>query len=167
MVKSQRHIREWLAEIEHEQWVHWAKNILPELQGLTRHHLPYGREVEAGNCGCEICQRIKRWERLFIPYSDLTEEQKDQDRVWADKSLSYLHSQGVVIQVERELPIDALGGDEELNKIAQKLYNALRIDRLQDGDLVIFAMFLRSLFESAGYVVVEPLITTFSKEIIC
>jgi len=61
-------LREALAELEHEQWMKWAKNLM-ERENLSP-------------------DRIQRWEQLMIPYSQLTEEQKDQDRVWADKSLA-------------------------------------------------------------------------------
>ena len=83
--------REQLAALEHEQWIKWAKAILPELKELTRHHLPYNEPKEAGNCGCQTCERIKRWEGLFIPYSELSEEMKDHDRKWADKVLKVIN----------------------------------------------------------------------------
>ena len=78
--EAKQQVIEAIANLEHEQWMKWAKSILPELQELTRHHLPYGKEIEVGNCGCKTCQRIKRWQALFKPYSELTEEQKEQDR---------------------------------------------------------------------------------------
>ncbi len=85
MVDSKRcEIREGIAELEHEQWIEWSKAIA---KAVT---LPQ--------------DRLERWQKLWVPYSELTEEQKDQDRVWADKSLDYLHSQGVAIKVEGELP---------------------------------------------------------------
>jgi len=100
--------RERLAEKEHDQWMRWAKNLLPELKQLTQLHLPYGDVREAGNCHCKTCERIKRWEKLFIPYSELTEEQKDQDRVEADQILSQTWDNGLpmfgVLDPEQELP---------------------------------------------------------------
>lgn len=59
--------REALAEIEHEQWIAWSKNIA-ETESIT----PARRE---------------RWEKLWRPYAELTEAEKDQDREWADKTL--------------------------------------------------------------------------------
>ena len=73
-------IREGLAKLEHDQWVEWSKAVAPEVSP----------------------ERQERWKKLWIPYSELTEEQKDQDRVWADKSIANLDSQGVVIKVDRE-----------------------------------------------------------------
>ncbi len=77
---NQEEIREALAELEHEQWVKWSQSIV-EVETLSP-------------------DRLARWEKLWIPYANLTEEQKDQDRVWADKSIELLHSQGVVIRIK-------------------------------------------------------------------
>ena len=58
---------EELAELEHKQWIAWSKNI-----------------VKTEKISFE---RIKRWEKLWRPYSELTETEKDQDREWARKVL--------------------------------------------------------------------------------
>ena len=57
--------REQLAELEHQQWVDWSKTIAHN-ENLSP-------------------ERLKRWQKLWVPYSELTEDQKDQDRVWANK----------------------------------------------------------------------------------
>jgi hypothetical protein len=54
---------ERFAEIEHQQWMAWAKSL------MEREELSHSR--------------IIRWNGLMIPYSQLNEEQKDQDRKWA------------------------------------------------------------------------------------
>jgi len=57
---------EELSKLEHDQWMGWAKNIL-KTEDITK-------------------ERQVRWEEdSFKPYKDLTEEQKDMDREWADK----------------------------------------------------------------------------------
>ena len=61
-------IRERIAELEHEQWIAWSKNI-----------------AKTGNISIK---RAERWVKLWIPYSELTEDQKDQDRIWADQILA-------------------------------------------------------------------------------
>jgi hypothetical protein len=61
---------EKLAELEHEQWVEWSKNIA-ETESIS-------------------WKRINRWLELWIPYSKLTENQKEQDRIWAKKVLKIL-----------------------------------------------------------------------------
>ena len=59
---------EALAEIEHEQWILWSKNIA-ETETITP-------------------ARLERWQKLWRPYSELTEEEKDQDKEWANKVIS-------------------------------------------------------------------------------
>ncbi|MFH0868994.1 MAG: NUDIX hydrolase [archaeon] len=54
-------LRENLASLEHEQWMHWSKE-----KG----------EIEL--------------QHLYVPYTQLPEEKKEQDRVWADKVLKLL-----------------------------------------------------------------------------
>lgn len=66
-----RESREVLAEIEHEQWIAWSKNIAETEPDLNP-------------------DRLIRWSTLWRPYSELTEAEKDQDREWADKVLSAL-----------------------------------------------------------------------------
>lgn len=56
-----------LAALEHEQWMTWAQSIMDtEPLTVTRKH---------------------RWEKLMIPFSDLSEEMKEHDRKWARKVL--------------------------------------------------------------------------------
>ena len=58
---------ERLAELEHEQWVMWSVVIS-------------GKEKISE-------ERYLRWKRLWVPYKELTEEEKDKDRVGARKVL--------------------------------------------------------------------------------
>ncbi len=62
---------ELLAAIEHEQWIEWAKSIAKS-EKLSP-------------------ERVKRWEKLYIPYDELTDESKEQDRVYARKVLNVLN----------------------------------------------------------------------------
>ena len=55
---------------EHEQWVAWSKT-LEKYGNITR-------------------ERLDRWKRLWVPYSELSEKDKEQDRVWARKVLKIL-----------------------------------------------------------------------------
>ena len=61
---------EKLAELEHEQWMQWSQAIA-------------SRE----NISSEI---FKRWQLLWKEYDELTEEEKEQDRIWARKVLALL-----------------------------------------------------------------------------
>ena len=61
-------LREELAALEHSQWALWAADIA-KTEAITP-------------------ARLERWQRLIaLPYADLTEVEKDQDREWAVKVL--------------------------------------------------------------------------------
>jgi len=68
--KSDEELIEKLAALEHEQWMQWAKDIL-KTEDIKK-------------------KRADRWEELFVPYDELTEEMKEEDRKWARKVLSIL-----------------------------------------------------------------------------
>lgn len=62
-------LRERLAELEHQQWASW---------------LNYMKEHATD-------ENIEEWVRkMKIPYSALTEAEKESDRYWADKVLELL-----------------------------------------------------------------------------
>ena len=79
---KQEKIREGIAERIHLEWCDWSLNI-SEKEALSP-------------------ERIERWEQYWVEYSELPEDVKKQDRIWADSLIQYLHSQGVVIKVDRE-----------------------------------------------------------------
>jgi len=56
---------EKFAELEHEQWAAWANNLLKE-ENLS-------------------LERKERWSRFLVPYSELPDEIKESDRIWARK----------------------------------------------------------------------------------
>ena len=62
---------EYLASLEHEQWMQWAKTLMLE-EAIT-------------------IERKERWWSCMKPYAELTEEQKEHDRVWARKVLAILN----------------------------------------------------------------------------
>ena len=64
-VTSKDNTLEKLAEIEHQQWMEWSKSVAPEVSK----------------------ERRKRWEKLWVPYSELSEEMKEEDRKYARKAL--------------------------------------------------------------------------------
>lgn len=67
-------MREKIAELEHEQWMRWAETLIL-------------RENLSPN-------RVERWNKLFVPYHELSEEMKDEDRKEADIVLSLIHEAG-------------------------------------------------------------------------
>ena len=66
-------IREKLASLEHDQWVDWSKTIAHNENLST--------------------ERLKRWQKLWIPYEQLSEKDKDSDRKWADKVIEILEGE--------------------------------------------------------------------------
>ena len=66
-------LREELADLEHAQWAHWTSYMLNNLTP----------------------ENIARWTRQTqTPYSALSEEEKDSDRVWADKVILIMEKLG-------------------------------------------------------------------------
>ena len=65
---------EALAEVEHEQWMHWSQAVATEVPETTR----------------------DKWRRSWAPYANLTDELKEADRVWARKVVSLLQKQKLI-----------------------------------------------------------------------
>jgi len=65
IVELSKALEEKIAELEHNQWWSWSEKL--------------SRDIE-------IPELVKeRWEQCWKPYSELTEEQKEEDRFWARK----------------------------------------------------------------------------------
>lgn len=71
---------EALAALEHEQWMGWSKSLAQLIQGQ------YG--LEYWKLPTELALKISRWEKLWVPFADLSEEMKEKDREWARKAVS-------------------------------------------------------------------------------
>ena len=67
-VSSENVLLEKLSEIEHEQWMLWSKSVASEVSK----------------------DRRERWEKLWIPYSELSEEMKEEDRIFARKVIEVI-----------------------------------------------------------------------------
>lgn len=63
---------EKIADIEHQQWMEWSKSVASEVSE----------------------DRHKRWKTLWVPYSDLSEKMKEEDRKYARKVLEIIKSNG-------------------------------------------------------------------------
>jgi len=65
---------EKLSALDHHQWTVWSKELVLSGENLSK-------------------ERLDRWKRLWATqYSDLTEEMKEQDRVWARIVLNIINS---------------------------------------------------------------------------
>jgi hypothetical protein len=58
-------LKERIAELKHEQWIFWSKK-LAESENISK-------------------ERLERWEKLWVPYDRLTEDEKDFDRELAEE----------------------------------------------------------------------------------
>jgi len=67
-------LREELAELEHKQWESWTKYLYENHKDRLIDNLV-----------------AEKWHKNWKPYSELTEEDKDKDRIWADKVLEKLN----------------------------------------------------------------------------
>jgi hypothetical protein len=65
---------ERLADLEHQQWMSWAKTLILEEPGLAP-------------------ERVARWRSSFIPYADLPEPLKDLDRTWARRVFALMEQE--------------------------------------------------------------------------
>ena len=113
---SKDELREDLAALEHDQWAHWTRYMIDTLkvlwndvddtidttERLRATALLIYNKPDKDEMLKEIDERLEkqrkakesleRWElQIETAYADLTEKEKDSDRVWADKVLKLLH----------------------------------------------------------------------------
>ena len=69
---TDQEILELLAEIEHNQWCDWSKELVKTEMISSK--------------------RKNRWRTLWKPYEQLTEEEKEMDRFYARKILQLLEN---------------------------------------------------------------------------
>lgn len=62
---------EELSALEHEQWWCWALHLMQTEPGISK-------------------ERINRWKNSMIPYSKLSEVNKEHDRIWACRALKIM-----------------------------------------------------------------------------
>ncbi len=87
IAKDAETLVETMAAIEHEQWMEWSKSLASS-EPITM-------------------TRLNRWKKLWVPYSELSEEAKEQDRVYARQILPLLQSYAahlVSVMPERHEP---------------------------------------------------------------
>lgn len=73
-MSSPQNLLEALAEIEHRQWRHWSQSAAGDVASVTR----------------------DKWRRNWIPYSELPEDVKEADRVWAREVIALLKAQKLI-----------------------------------------------------------------------
>lgn len=69
---NKKELLEKLAELEHKQWITWSHTLaIAEQKNISK-------------------RRLKKWSKLWKPYSKLSEKQKEQDRIWAREVIKLL-----------------------------------------------------------------------------
>ena len=87
---------EEMSDVCHEEWVKWSKNISKELyviKDILKKDIDFSKEHgyennEAKEMLEKIESRLERWESLWVPYNQLSEEMKSSDRAYAEKMLN-------------------------------------------------------------------------------
>jgi len=73
---NEQDIIEELSELEHEQWRSWSQNIISFCMDDS---------LSAYDWGEKVSQKHQRWLPMWVDYSELSEELKEHDRIWARK----------------------------------------------------------------------------------
>jgi len=94
--KQKDKLVERLAELEHEQWCVWTKNIAPEIKELIAAVSISISDIDNNILVVKTAERLLRWSSFWIPYDELNEHMKEQDRKWARE----------VIQIFNELHLE-------------------------------------------------------------
>ena len=83
---------EKLSDLEHKQWCEWSSAISKEISALIDILDRFEDDLtdEDKAIISKTKDRLVRWESLQIDYSELSEDVKEQDRVYARKTLSLL-----------------------------------------------------------------------------
>ena len=88
-----RDILEKLSDLEHQQWCEWSGSVSKEIFSLIT--ILDRFEDDLTDDEKLIVSRIKdklaRWDNLQVNYFELSENEKEKDRVYAKKVLSILN----------------------------------------------------------------------------
>ena len=93
-----REILEEASDLCHQEWMDWSKSIAIDLNQIVKvleNDVKCFEEKGVENKeAIEILEktknRLKRWENLWVPYDELSEEMKEEDRIYARKILNLI-----------------------------------------------------------------------------
>ena len=107
---SEKELLEKLSDLEHQQWMEWSSSLNKELVDYASIMYTVVNSYDYNNSQGEeyeeliqklwdnfnrLEKRIQRWTDLQIPYTELTEDYKDDDRVYARKIIDLLKKERV------------------------------------------------------------------------
>lgn len=90
-------ILEKLSVLEHEQWCEWANSISKDLSSLLSiiekldDYSMSKLSDEEKAIVSEVNAKLERWDTFMVPYSELSEDVKEQDRAYARKILDVMN----------------------------------------------------------------------------
>ena len=98
---------EKLSDLEHEQWMKWSKTIIEQTMKTD------GQTNDNAIIGERIWEKKSRWEKVWIPYSELDEPTKEHDRKWARKVIEIVLGEDRYLQDHySEMPISKMSKKE-------------------------------------------------------
>jgi hypothetical protein len=83
--QNEDELLEKVSELMHDAWMHWSKSICGHIL----------QDRSPMRIRDRILTKHDSWELLWRPYSELSDEMKEHDRVWARKVIEILKSSGV------------------------------------------------------------------------
>jgi hypothetical protein len=139
--QGESQLLEALADLEHQQWMEWAKTLM-EKEPISQ-------------------ARRDRWAGFMVPYSVLPESVKEHDRVWARKAIALLRELVAASdfdRVRRELDrvrAECSGLHSLVWAIARGLGCNARSEPNNNGHLIDRAKYLGDQFTGDRYVATE------------
>ena len=93
-----REILEEASDLCHQEWMDWSKSIAIDLNQIVKvleNDVKCFEEKGVENKeAIEILEktknRLKTWKSLWVPYDELSEEMKEEDRIYARKILNLI-----------------------------------------------------------------------------
>ena len=121
-MRNRNKLVEEFAEIEHNQWVIWSKEIA-KTENISK-------------------ERLERWKKLWIPYKDLPEKVKEQDRIYARYVAEKVRTERAKCEkeIEKEWEKTKVGDTityKILKRFKDAVLNLIGKEMSEDGDKVL------------------------------
>lgn len=93
MIIMDNDILEKLSDLEHRQWCEWSSSVSKEISSLNSILDRFEDDLTDDEklTVSKIKDKLARWDNLQINYSELSENEKEKDRVYAKKVLSIIN----------------------------------------------------------------------------